>query len=384
MSRCVLVLLLGFVYAQTQLLGQSSAEDWTKVIRTVAGQGPGTPQGRSAWDKLAAADASLLIPILEAMDATDTAAANWLRTAYDRIADREFAKSSKNIDAKALLGFAQDPTRVGRARRIALETVERLRLGVSATLYPTWLEDPEFRFEAVSVVLDEAKSLAKRGGKDRSISAFRRAFTSSRDLIQSRQAAAGLLAQGIQVSVAEHFGFLMDWYLIGPFDGAGMKGFSLHYPPEEKVDLAAELDGQNGKVRWKRYRIKEPPPTSAAKHQALLSLREKDALGDADDAVAYAYTAFVIDKAQQAEFRGAADDNFTVWVNGRKVFGFEERRNGVRLDRHRFRVPLQAGRNTVLVKICQTPAPNPEPNWEFFLRIADDTGKGIAFRNALP
>ena len=42
---------------------------------------------------------------------------------------------------------------------------------------------------------------------------------------------------------------------------------------------------------------------------------------------------------------------------------------------------LKEGKNTVLVKICQSPAPNPEPNWEFFLRVVDATGKGIAIKN---
>jgi hypothetical protein len=46
-------------------------------------------------------------------------------------------------------------------------------------------------------------------------------------------------------------------------------------------------------------------------------------------------------------------------------------------------VPLRAGRNTVLVKVCQSPA-SPEPNWEFFLRVVDETGKGIPFRATLP
>ena len=78
--------------------------------------------------------------------------------------------------------------------------------------------------------------------------------------------------------------------------------------------------------------------------------------------------------------RGAADDHFTVFVNGVKVFGFEEWRNGVRHDRHRFTVQLKEGKNTVLVKICQSEAPNPEPNWEFMLRVVDATGKGIPMK----
>src|SRR5262249_34932884 len=116
-------------------------------------------------------------------------------------------------------------------------------------------------------------------------------------------------------------------------------------------------------------------------HVALVNLRE--ALGDADDAVAYAYTEFTLFTGQEVEFRGAADDNFTVWVNGKKEFGFEEYRNGVRLDRHRFRVQLKAGKNTVLVKVCQYLA-NADPNWEFLLRMVDTSGKGVRFRTALP
>ena len=148
-------------------------------------------------------------------------------------------------------------------------------------------------------------------------------------------------------------------------------------------DLKAELDGQSKKVRWIRHQAKEVPPRSGGKHQVLVNLREKTALGDADDAVAFAYTEFVIPAAREAEFRGAADDNLTVWVNGKRAFGFEEYRNGVRFDRHRFKVQLPAGKNTVLVKICQSAAPNPEPNWEFFLRVVDETGKGIEMKNGL-
>ena len=39
-----------------------------------------------------------------------------------------------------------------------------------------------------------------------------------------------------------------------------------------------------------------------------------------------------------------------------------------------------------LVKVCQAQldATNPEPNWEFLLRVVDATGKGVAMKNALP
>jgi hypothetical protein len=354
-----------------------------KDISLVVKQGRGTPEGRAAWERLSQSGPDSLLPILRAMDGADTTASNWLRTALERIVGREESKG-KPLPAEDLLAFARDVKQAGRARRLALDLVERQSPGASDKLLPLWLDDPEFRYDAVAVTLTKARQLLKNDAKDAAGGLLRQAFASVRDVQQARDVAAGLERLGVKVNVAEHLGFLMDWRLIGPFDGGGQKGFQLSYPPEKNVDLNGELTGQGDKkLRWVRYRAVEPTHTSGARHQALVNLREKDALGDADDAVAFAYTEFTVAKSGEVEFRGAADDNFTVWVNGQRAFGFEEWRNGVRHDRHRFKATLREGKNSVLVKICQTPAPNPEPNWEFFLRVVDPTGKGIAMKNML-
>lgn len=345
---------------------------------TVARQGPGTAEGRAAWQRLTRCGPEILPLLLQLMDTGDVVRANWLRTAFDRIVERHL--KDKQVPVEPLLTFAQEPKHAGRARRLALEVVEKIRPGTTARLLAGWLEDPEFRFDAVEQLLDQAKKANDPSAKQ---DLYRRAFTASRTLEQARAAQAGLQKLGVQVSAARHLGFLMDWYLIGPFDSRGNKGFQLRYPPEEKVDLQAEHEGQSGKVKWIRYQVQEPAATINAKHIALVNLRETRALGDADDAVAFAYTEIVVKKPQRVEFRGAADDNFTVYVNGKKVFAFEEYRNGIRFDRHRFAVDLQAGRNTVLVKVCQTPPPNPEPNWEFILRVVDAQGRGLEMENGL-
>jgi hypothetical protein len=373
------------VFMFSSLVGRAGGSaDSQKDIRTLVGQGGGTALGRAAWRRLSAAGPELLPQLLQAMDTPDVVAANWVRTAFDRILDRALQDKGKGIDVAVLLAFAKDAKRQGRARRLALDTVERLRPGTTAGLLSGWLEDPEFRFEAVAALLDKAKKLAAGNDKAGATLAFTGALESSRDIAQGRAAAAGLLDLKVRASVTRHLGFLTDWYLIGPFDARGQKGFHLSYPPEKSIDLNAELAGKSGKLRWKHYRTQEPAPKVPARFVSLVDLRAKDALGDADDAVAFAYTAITVPAARKVEFRGAADDNFSVWVNGQRVFGFEEYRNGVRHDRHRFPVQLRTGVNTILVKVCQTPAPNPEPNWEFFLRIVDETGKGIPFRNALP
>lgn len=351
-----------------------------KDIDIVIKQGRGTLEGRAAWDRLAGANVDALPVLLEGMNTRDTVAANWLRTAFDQVAERELKTGGKKIDVGKILVFVKNPGKVGRTRRFGLDLLERLKPGTSSQLFQDWLDDPEFRYDAVALELDKARQSAKAGNSLIAVNLFRRAFDKSRDVMQAREAAAGLEANGVKMSVAEHLGFLTDWHVIGPFDGKGQKGLQTSYPLESKVDLAQELDGQNGKVRWKPYQVKEPVHTSNARHQALVDLREKRALGDADDAVAFAYAEFSVDKAITAEMRGAADDNFAVFVNGAKAFSFEEWRNGVRHDRHRFQVQLKAGKNTVLVKISQSAAPNPEPNWEFFLRVVDATGKGIPMK----
>jgi hypothetical protein len=374
-------LILGPAFVGAATLAAQPADPFGKDVQLVVKQGRGTPEGRQAWERLAKADPEKLPVLLEAMDTSDVVALNWLRTAFDQILDRS---GGKGIDVDALLRFVQSTSHQGRSRRLALDLVERLRPGTSAKLYAGWLDDAEFRYEAVALALTRAKRLAKTADKQEALAAYAKAFEASRDMMQARAAAGGMKEFEKSPNVAAHMGFLVDWYLAGPFDGMGMKGFHNSYPPERGVDLSAEYAGQGGKkLRWVRYKAREPAYTSGDRHQALVNLRERDALGDADDAVAFAYTEFTVARAQDVEFRGAADDNFTVFVNGQRAFGFEEYRNGVRHDRHRFKVRLNAGKNTVLAKICQTPAPNPEPNWEFFLRVVDATEKGIAMTNCL-
>jgi hypothetical protein len=352
------------------------AGDLLKDLRAVKAQGTGSPAARAAWDKLVQKGPAVLPRILDALDTSDVVVANWLRTAFDRIAEPELARGGKQIDAGALLAFVRDPKHEGRARRLALDVVERLRPGTRDRLVAGWLDDPEFRYDAVEHVLrdlDRDKNIPR----DKAVAVLRRAFANTRDLEQGRALAARLKALGVTVSVADHFGFLRDWYVIGPFDAHGMKGFRTVYPPEQKVDLAADYEGKDGKkLRWQRYTAPEGPTVP---YSALVSLRQP--LGEAVDAVGYAYTAFTAPEARAVEFRGAADDNMSVWVNGEKVFAFEEYRNGIRLDRHRFRVRLRKGVNNVLVKVCQV---NPEPNWELILRVVDGTGRGLVFPGALP
>lgn len=351
--------------------------DLLRDIRAVKAFGAGSEKARAAWDRLVRQGAKSLPLILDAMDTPDTVTANWLRLAFDEIAE----KHRKAIDADELLAFVRDPKRQGRPRRVALELLEGLRPGTKEKLLAGWLEDPEFRSDAIALTL-ERLARDKDLPKEKAISALREVFLATRELEQAQTTAARLKERGVEVSVAGHMGCLREWYVIGPFDGLGKKSFKTAYPPERAVDLAAVLEGKGAKqLRWQRL---SAPESNTGRYPVLINLRKP--LGDAEDAVAYAWTAFESATERTVEFRGAADDNLTVWVNGTKVFSFEEYHNGVRHDRHRFTVKLRAGINTVLVKVCQAPI-EPDaslPNWEFFLRITDATGKGLTFPLAKP
>lgn len=331
---------------------------------------------RAAWDRLVERGPKVLPLLLDGMDTRDTAAANWLRTAFDRIIDRELAGGGKKIDVEQLLAYAKDAKRVGRARRLALDVVEQLKPGTREALVAGWLDDPEFRFDAVAEVVKKADTLTGEQAKKE----LQRAFDHARDIEQVKGIAVKLDKAGTSVSVAKHLGFLLDWHVAGPFDAKEQKGFKTVYPPEEKVDLTAEMQGKSGPLKWIHYSLKEPSPSAGGRFGLIDLLKP---LGTHHDAVAYAFTTIHVDKAIEAEFRGAADDNFSVWVNGKRVFGFEEYRNGVRHDHHRFKVMLKEGDNTVLVKIVQAPfdASSPEANWEFLLRVVDADGRGLSFES---
>src|SRR5262249_39587442 len=220
-----LVLLLSAIPAAVHGADRDDVAALLKQIKAVGKEGAGSPAARAAWDRLVERGPVMLPDILEAMDTSDTAVVNWLRTAFDRIVDRALQDGGKKIDIKTLRAYVENPKKPGRARRLALEVVERLQPGATRRLAGGWLDDPEFRYEAVELALEDGDGLAKQGKKDQALARYRDVFAASRDVQQVRAAAVRLKDAGVQVSVARHLGFLTDWYVIGPFDARGMKGF---------------------------------------------------------------------------------------------------------------------------------------------------------------
>jgi len=157
------------------------------------------------------------------------------------------------------------------------------------------------------------------------------------------------------------------WHVIGPFDNADGRGFSTAYPPEREIDLARNYAGKNNKpVRWqefKRFRLGE--------------MMDLDIFNQKDDCCAYLYTEVQAAEPAALTLSCGSDDTLTIWVNGEKVHANDVVR-GAAPDQDRVPVTFRAGKNTVLVKVC-----NRGGGWHFYLRAEFPGGLEPMFFNRL-
>jgi hypothetical protein len=352
-------------------------DDQLATIARTGPQGAGSPAARAALDALSGRGPEILPRLLAAMDSDNPVAANWYRSAYDAIVDRELAKSAPDFPRKQLQDVVGDRDRGGRVRRLALLLCERVEPGYRDKVVRRLLDDPEFRDDAVDMALAAGAGALASGDSEAAREEFQKAFEHARDANQVSSAAASLAKLGEQVDIAGHLGLVVDWWVVGPFDAPRFTGFAREFPPEVEVDLERTYTGQDAAaIGWRRHHTNDP--------LGMVDLVQ--ALAPAKEAVGYAYAEIDSPRAQAAQLRAGADDNLTVWLNGQKVFSREQWLNGSRFDRFTAPVRLVRGKNIVLVKICQGPQhvnPDVPNNWTFQLRFCDPQGGGVPFTSAL-
>ena len=157
------------------------------------------------------------------------------------------------------------------------------------------------------------------------------------------------------VAAADSAFTLGPWHLIGPFPNAkGNLGFDVAYPPEKGIDLNAEYEGFEGKrVRWQQ---KDGFHDGAINDLRIFDVNEF--------ACAYVYREITSPAELQAAAEIGSDDTLTVWVNGEKIFAKNVLR-GCRVGEDKMMLPLKAGRNQLLMKICQGDQP-----WAFAFSLS--------------
>ncbi|GAB6166123.1 hypothetical protein JCM19992_21230 [Thermostilla marina] len=344
-----------------------------EAIPTVLAAGPngaGQRDAARAVQRLAAAGPSVVPELLAAMRHANPIARNFLRNAVE-IAVQAGNTRGDRLPISDLQQFVLDREQLPQARRLAYELLLPKTPKWCESVLAEMLDDPslELRRDAVAHLLKSVPQEITEANKQEAIAVLHRAFEAARDRDQVWAIATRLRELGVAADVNRHDGFVLSWWLTGPFDNTDRAGFAKVYPPETEAfpDLSASYAGKHGAVTWKPWQV--PQGQTAVDFNTAL-VEEKEVVG-------YAVACVVSPQAQTVSVRFSTVNAVALWVNGKKYAGFEIYHSGVQPDQYRVEVPLREGKNSVLIKLCQNEQTQPWARpWEFSLRICDALGGG--------
>ena len=358
----------------TELETRASGDDasigeWIDAIRAVGHRGAGHEAAQKALQHLHQCGPDALVPILKGIRGANPLAANWLLNAFEVIADRE-VRGGRGLPADELERFLLDRNNAPRARRVAFEWLAKVDPSVVDRLIPGMLRDPspEFRRDAVARLMADADRLRGQNHLSRAVALYRKALTGATDQKQVEALVKRLKELGQKVNLQRHFGFIVDWQIIGPFDNTDRKGFAAVYPPEREVNLQSSYPGKLGPVRWKPIHTDAP--------YGIVNIAKS--VAPYKGAVMYLTAEFFSRESRPVEFRLGTPNAVKVWLNGKLLFAREEYHRGMFLDQFRVPAELQAGRNRILIKLCQNEQTEPwAQRYEFQFRVCDPSGLAV-------
>jgi hypothetical protein len=337
------------------------------ALKAVDREGKNNDLAGQAWKALVSQGGKALLPTLEAVDDANATAANWLLTAAGAVAEAE-TKAGRPLPADKLEALAKNTKFAASARNLAFELLAAQDKTAPDRLLPGFLNDPspDLRRAAVAAELAKIEKAAKASAKDDYLKVL--GFARDRDQVD---AIVKKLEKDYQtkVSVAEHFGFITNWDIVGPFPSSQGKALSVHYPPEEKVVLNEKLKGKgDAEVAWKPFTTRDP--------YGMVDFNKE--IGKNYDAAAYAAAVLVSEKETPVEIRVGSPNALQVFLNGKKLFEREEYHHGANTDYHIGKGVLKVGQNTLVVKICQNNQKEMwAQTWAFQARACDATGAPI-------
>lgn len=337
-----------------------------KSLASVGREGQGNEAASAAWQQVVAAGPNALPPLLAAAGQGSAVADNWLRVAGNAIVDAA-VRDKAPIPVAELEAFLRDVTRPDSARQLAFDLLKAADAGKADSIEPSLLSDPvqDLRRGAVQRLIDAAKAIKE---PEEAKTAYQQALNAVRDEDQTNFIAAELKKLGVPVDLPKHFGFIVDWKVIGPFENTERKGFDTVFPPETEQRLDAVYPGKSGDVKWQSFVSKD--------EYGKLDFNKP--LGMLKEVTGYAFATFDSAEAREAELRLGSKNGWKVWLNGELLFGRDEYHRGQQMDQYKLRCQLKKGANTVLVKCCQNEQKEQwTVEWEFQLRVCDRAGTAI-------
>jgi hypothetical protein len=353
------VLLLG----SSPLSFAAETSESLKTLVAVGKEGTTNEAAASAWKQLVASGPEALIPTLTAFDTASPTAANWLFSAISAIVDTE-RKAKKPLPVAALKAFVQDTKRKPSARRIAFDLYKAESAQDAAYLLTTLINDPEpiLRREAIQERLTRAGKVSPEA----LLKAQQELIANARDEDQVEELAKAIDAKATtKFNKTQHFNLITEWLVVGPFDNTDGTGFAKAYPPELPIDPKAEYDGKSEKVRWKALQSED----------AYGGIDLNEDLGKVKFAITYAYATIVSDKEMPIQIRATSPNAVQIFLNGKAIYSRDAYHNGRAFDAHIGDGVLRAGKNEILLKICQNNQREPwAQDWSFAARVCDATG----------
>ena len=153
--------------------------------------------------------------------------------------------------------------------------------------------------------------------------------------------------------IMQDLGFTADLEVVGPFENLGDAGRDEPFEPEAPQAGPGPFAGADGDVRWRPMR----------RLGALGRVDLGGLLPRAQDVVAYVRATVHAEADREVTVRLGSDDSYRLWVNGEVVGQFAGKRSA-EFDQEALPVRLQAGSNTLLLKLAWTGA-----GGTFYLRL---------------
>jgi putative membrane-bound dehydrogenase-like protein len=126
-----------------------------------------------------------------------------------------------------------------------------------------------------------------------------------------------------------------SWHVLGPFPIASVPSLDADKP----IDLKSSMEGARGRpVKWRLAK--------AVDNRGQINLGRIYSEGEL---AAYGYAEFQSTTERTAQMAVGSDDTLTVWLNGKQVYEFADRR-GFEYEQKRFDVTLRQGTNRLLVR----------------------------------
>ena len=161
---------------------------------------------------------------------------------------------------------------------------------------------------------------------------------------------------------AEPLGMVRDLLIVGPFENEEGKGFATQYPPEQGIDLNADMPGKLRPVRWRKV--------GDVERDGVVSPGEF--VSPSAQVVAYLVTWVHADADALAQVRFTSGAPIAAWLNDAPLVSDPHVRSGA-IDNVVGQGTLHAGWNKLLVKSAVR-----KERWYVGMRFTDANGQPLS------